>query len=317
MTSSNNNTDQPTTTSSLLDDLGEDNYNASRSKRKKNKSKNRQQANPLNPNASPADASLDAKLHSTSRARRNRLLKRSAIPAAVAALLIATTALYISFRPTRVPDFTYDPFDDVLQFALLETDFNKLPLEERLALIKDLIERLKSLSATDSALMAAFAASIEDRMRRQLEQNIKQLGNDIIESFAAEYQGVPPQDTERFLDERILDIMSFFEDLAGANIGLPRDPQERLDALKRQAQRDERVARERSPTGANARNVGNFIEFLQRDLHETSSPVTRAQNTRFLTHMSRHLRGRDPATGEKLPENQQNQPPAPPEPPPG
>lgn len=312
-----NNTNQlqhntPNPNSSLLDDLETAAFDA---KAKRNKKRRQRKApTPTHPNASPADSALDTKLATTARAKRNRFLKRAAIPASAIALIAATTTLYINFRPTSVPDFMYDPFDDVLQFALLETDFNKLPLDQRIALIKDLIERLKNLSSTDSALMAAFAATIEDKMRRQLEQNVKQLGNDIIESFASNYESVPPHLAGQYLDESLLDIMSFFEDLAGANIGLPQDPQERLNALKRQAQRDERIARERAPTGANARNVGNFIEFLQRDLHETSSPVTRARNTRYLTHLSRHLRGRDPSTGERLPDNE---PPTPqPTPPP-
>ena len=75
-----------------------------------------------------------------------------------AALVVLACAgavmLWLTLRPAPRPDFAAAPVDDLLAYSLLEEDFNRLPVEERLDLLRTLLDRFKNMSGDDSALMA-------------------------------------------------------------------------------------------------------------------------------------------------------------------
>jgi len=202
--------------------------------------------------------------------------------------------------PRQIPNIAQDPMDDVMDYVLLTDDFNNLPIDERLALVKDLINRIKTMSGEDSAMLAMFAASIEREMRRQMEENIKRLAVDVMDKYAKDYEGVPPEDADKFLDDKIVEFTRMMEDISGETSRLPEDPDERLAALRKQAQRDQEFARENAPKQMNQERVGNLIGFLRKDAEQVAGPEQRGRVTRFMRDVTRHLRGQDVSTGKPL-----------------
>ncbi|MBX3358618.1 MAG: hypothetical protein KF745_09320 [Phycisphaeraceae bacterium] len=196
----------------------------------------------------------------------------------------------IEFWPRRQPDYLADPMDEVLDFTLLTTDFNKLPIDKRLSLIKDLISRLKNMTPQDAALMAAFATRLQEEARRQLEENAKRLALDVLDTYADDYRNVPEEERARFMDQKLLEFTRMMEDLAGDRIGLSENDDERLAQLKRQAKRDQERLREGGAPPIRADRVSQLIVDMQRDAHLTS-PLQQAQMTRFMRDMVRHVRG--------------------------
>lgn len=228
---------------------------------------------------------------------RKRTIRAAIAAGAALAILAGSTGAYLLW-PRRVPDYLNDPMDQVLDFTLLTDEFNRLPLEKRLELVRDLIQRLKNASAEDSVLMAAFAASIRDKARKQLEENGQRLAIDMLDSYAAGYNHIPPQDRAAYLDEKILEFTRLMEDLSGEKSGLSDDPDERLAQIKRQAKRDQQRMSERNSDPMEPGRVFGFIGFLRDGPDRLVSPVQEARMTRFTRDMVRHLRGQDVATGK-------------------
>src|SRR5262245_35712609 len=102
-----------------------------------------------------------------------RWARRTVAVLGAVVVLAGVTVGIASLWPRATPDYLEDDMDDVLDYTLLSEEFNNLPVQRRLELIKDLVQRLKTLSADDSAVMAAFAATIREQMRRQMERNVK------------------------------------------------------------------------------------------------------------------------------------------------
>lgn len=229
--------------------------------------------------------------------RQRTLGKRMGALAALTVLLIGGIWAILALAPRPEPDYLTSDMEDVLGYTLLSDDFNSLPIGRRMELLRDLVQRLKTLSGDDSAAMAAFAATIRKEMRRQMERNIKQLAADTIDIYASDYAHVPPEEQQRFLDGAVIGFTEMMEDIAGEASPLPRNEDERLAAIKDQAKRDEGRMRESSdrPT---ARRVAQFFEFIHNDQENISDPVQRGRNVRFMRDMTRHLRGQDLATGK-------------------
>lgn len=257
----------------------------------------------------PEFMSGEARLWSVLRRLRGaedrKAMRRVGIVALVVLLLGSGAWATIEFWPHPQPDFLADPMDEVLDFTLLTGDFNKLPLDKRLGLIKDLIQRLKTMSAEDSMLMAAFATRLKEEARRQLEQNAKRLAVDMLDDYAQGYAHVPPGDRGAYLDQKALDFTRMLEDLAGERSGLAQDDNERLAQLKHQAKKDEEQMQQ-GDRKMRPEVVGGFLKFLQKDSEKLATPVQQARMAKFGRDMVRHLRGEDvdgvaprpPADGE-------------------
>lgn len=236
---------------------------------------------------------------SSARARENRRWgKRLGLISGAIVALTAGAITAVALMPTRVPDALEDDMDDVLAFALTDDAFNDLPLEERLKLIRDLVQRFKTMSGADSAAMAAFASRVEGRIRKQMEKNVKRLGVDLMDFYAAGYAGVEPEKQEEYLDDAILNMTRLMEELTGEDTGLPDDDDERLAELQRQARRDQAWMEKNRPRDMDRGRVVPFIDFLQRDAAQVADPQQRSRVTKFGRDMTRHLRGQDVATGK-------------------
>ena len=255
---------------------------------------------PRKPAKEPAAATLSRLLKRARHDEDMKWLRRVAAFTLAAALLVGGSFGVLAMIPRPLPNIAEDPMDEVMDYVLLSEDFNRLSIEKRLELVKDLIDRVKTMSGEDSAMLAMFAASIEREMRRQREQNVKRLAVDVMDKYAQDYEGVPPDSAPEFLDEKIVEFTRMMEEISGERSGLPEDPDERLAALRRQAQRDQEFARENAPKQMNQERVGNFIGVLRRDAEQVAGPEQRGRVTRFMRDVTRHLRGQDVATGKPV-----------------
>lgn len=144
---------------------------------------------------------------------------------------------WLAWRIEPPPDYETEPLDVLFDYTLLTDDFNRLSIEERLALIEQLVTRLKSFSSSDSVLLAMFATMIMGEARAQLEENISRLAIDVSDKFASEYDpNASPEAKDEFLQDAYLGMVSMF-DFADGEVG-EHTPEELLDEGRRQAKRD-------------------------------------------------------------------------------
>lgn len=200
-----------------------------------------------------------------------------------------------ALRPINAPDALRDPMRDVLGFALLSDDFNKLPIEERLRLVMDLAKRLQGMSGSDSALLAAFAAGIRGEARDRLERNVRTLGVDMMTSYANKYAQVPETQREQYIEATAVEWSKMMEALTGQERDL--DDAERLKEMKDQAERDAEQARQ-NQRPLTADRAANFFTMMQEDIASYADANQRAQTARFFRDMTRTLRGRDINTNQ-------------------
>ncbi|MGD9691129.1 MAG: hypothetical protein AB7K52_11475 [Phycisphaerales bacterium] len=196
---------------------------------------------------------------------------------------------YFEMRARPAPDYAHDDIGDVLDYTLLSADFNNLPIDQRMALIKDLVSRLKSMSAGDSELMAAFAAGITGEAREQMRTNAERLAVDLWDSYSDKYGDVPTEQRTEFLDNAFLEFTKLMEDVAG--VENDKTDNERLADARKQAKRD--AARARSELGPIPEQAGRLVKALHERGEKVTTPVQRARITRFTRDMVRHLRDQE------------------------
>lgn len=203
--------------------------------------------------------------------------------------------LFLALRPVPQPDFAEDPIDDLLNYTLLTDEFNALPVDQRLELLRELIDRLKTMSGDDSAMMAAFAASIDtDKLRKQIEENASRLALDVWDKFALDYQGVPSDNRSVYLDQVVLDMTKLLETVGG--VQSEKSDEQRLKEARDQAKRDvEMLDSGKGPTAGQLARMG---DFMRNRVGSNSSPQQQARGMQLMRDMTRHLRGQDPVTGK-------------------
>ncbi|MDX2130734.1 MAG: hypothetical protein SFY69_01620 [Planctomycetota bacterium] len=224
---------------------------------------------------------------------RRRTIRRLGAFGAGAALLLGV-GLYFVLRPTPRPDYLNDPLDDVFNYTLLTDDFNSLPVEQRLALIGQLVQRLKGMDAGDNVLLASFAAGIAGAARDQIEENASRLVLDVWDRHAAGYEDVPLEERELYLESAFIDMAETIEAITGQ----VRDVSdaERINEVRRQAARDRENLREGNnvpPPEA----IGRMAAFMNSRVGGHANPAQRARGTQMLRDMTRHFRGQDISTG--------------------
>jgi hypothetical protein len=173
--------------------------------------------------------------------RRRKTLRWSKIGAPLLVLLLAGLGWWI-WGPRLQPDYDRAPIDDVFDYTLLSDEFNRLPVEERLKLIGKLVQRMRGLSTDDSVLLAAFAAGIGGAARSQLERNASLMAIDLWDSYAKDYGKVPPEKQGDYLEEKFVEFSKTMEEISGQSRDM--SDRERVDDMKRQAQKDMKWAKE-------------------------------------------------------------------------
>lgn len=195
-------------------------------------------------------------------------------------------------RAERIPE---DPFSGDLAFAILDDDFNRLPVGERLDILLALADRLRSMSSGDSAALAAFAAGLTGAMRERIEENIRIFGVDMMASYGQRYAEIDEARRERFLEDTAVEWSRLIDRVSGQERSATDG--ERLREMQDQAERDAQRARANqnrlTPERASA-----FLEAVRSDVNEYADPTQRASTARFLRDMTRHMRGRDISTNK-------------------
>lgn len=240
-------------------------------------------------------------------ALRERLVRHKRVVTALAVLLAigAGVGLYFALRPVPQPDFLEDDFDLGLDYALLTNDFNSLSLEERDQIFTEIISRLKSMPSGDSALMAAFAATLDAKARAQMMKNVSQYMIDTWDKYAVAYDDVAADERSEFLDQTFVEFTKKFEGLAGETSN--KSDEQRLEEVRKQADRDRKNV-ESGKFNPPAQALGRVFEFMNFEVGGHASPQQRSRGQLMMRDMMRHFRGGDvngegkpatPARGDK------------------
>ena len=193
------------------------------------------------------------------------------------------------FWHVRKPDVEKDPFDDVLNYAFLTEDFNRLPVEERLKYIKETIAKFKSAGSGDSALIASFAAGIAGQAREQLMKNIVRLGTDILDRHAVGYEKAKTkEEKDKLLDAAIVDLAKLGEDLGGET--KDKTDEQRIAEAERQAKRDKDMLAKMDPQ-MRGRMAGAMLGFMMGNVADKMAPQQRARTGELMRDMTIKLRG--------------------------
>lgn len=231
-----------------------------------------------------------------------RTKKRRTISGIVLLALLAGggTAAYFALRPTPKPDYLTAPLDSILDYTLLTDEFNKLPVEERLRLVGQLVQRFKDMDASDSVMLAAFAAGIEGGVREQFEENASRLFLDTLDSFALKYDALPADATKKeridALEDAFYDMVKMGELFGGDPVTKSKD--ELIADARQQGQRDTQRQAERG--APSFRQLDMIYNTLDEGPGQFATPQSRVRITKMVVQMGRHLRGEDIETGEPL-----------------
>lgn len=204
---------------------------------------------------------------------------------------------WLWLRPAPQPDYALADLDDVFDFTLLTDEFNRLPVEERLRLITQLVNRLKDLKGNDSVLLAAFAAGIGGAAREQVEQNVSRLAVDVWDKYAKDYATVPREERAAYLESAFVEFMKMREALQGEVRDI--SDEDRVREGREEVRRDRERMRnpDRQPNG---QQLGEFFGFLDGSVGARASPAQRSRGLLMMRDMARHLRGQDIVTGKPL-----------------
>jgi hypothetical protein len=246
----------------------------------------------------PASESIRDLTEGAGKLWERKWLRRAVMSALVVMVSAGGALAYVEMRPRAVPDVFADDLSDVLDYTLLTEQFNKLPVDERLALLKRLIERLKSMDSNDSALVAGFAAGIGGKAREQLQKNAEKLMVDIWDKFAIQYGQVKPEDRDAFLDKAFVDMTKMFEDVSGFNV--PIKDEQRVEEARKQAKRDEQQMKGASARPVNVQRAAGFMGFVNERGQKLTNAEQRGRMAGFSRDMTRRLRGQDIRTGKPL-----------------
>ncbi|MBM4109571.1 MAG: hypothetical protein FJ255_12310 [Phycisphaerae bacterium] len=198
-----------------------------------------------------------------------------------------------SLVPRSRPDYLDDALDDVLDYTLLSDEFNRLPVHERLKLIRDLVERLRSMEGGDSVMMASFAAGIAGAAREQLEENIARLSVDIADTYAIRLQErlaevSTEQDRAAAIERTFLDMTREMEEIGGVRRDV--SDEERLADARRDAQRGESQMRRMNQSPRAGERAAGLFTILDSRVGSRATPTQRSRITVMIRDMSRHFR---------------------------
>lgn len=227
---------------------------------------------------------------------RAQRTKRTLVVGGAALLLGAGITAFMVLRPVPRPDYETAGLDELFNYTLLTDEFNRLPVEERVRLISQLIQRLKNMKPSESLLLASFAAGIEASARDQVEENASRLAVDAWDMFAKDYAGVTDEDRERYLEGTFVEFAKMME---LATEGKPRDvsDEDRVNEMRAQVQSDMKDIKDPENRPDNEQLAG-FLGFMNNKVASRATAQQRTRGQQMLRDMTRHFRGQDIATGK-------------------
>jgi hypothetical protein len=209
-------------------------------------------------------------------------------------VLVAAISAFFILRPIPKPDYATADIAKLFDFTFLTSEFNRLPVDERLELIGMLIKRMNSMSAGESVILAGFAAGVAGKAREQIEENASRLMIDLWDKYAIDYAAIPTEDRGAFLDVTMLDLMKTMEAMGGR----PRDisDSDRLAEIQRQSKRDAEAMR--SGQGPPPQALGRMFGYMRDNVGERANPAQRVRAQQLMVDMTRRARG-EPLTGRR------------------
>ncbi|MFI4898010.1 MAG: hypothetical protein ACIARR_09310 [Phycisphaerales bacterium JB059] len=243
---------------------------------------------PAAPRPGAARARLDALTARAADAWARPMIRRALTGVMGVALGLGAVGAYLALRPVPTPDYDADALDSLFDYTLLTDEFNRLSIDERLALLAQLRARLEGMDGRESVLLAAFAARIKGELREQLMKNVSRLGIDLADRYAAEYDPrAPIQDREAFLRDSFVDLHRRMEELGGST--REKSDEQRLAEGVRQMQRDQEILESGAVSG---KQVGEIFVFMNDVVGKHATPHERARTGVFMRDMTRVLRGK-------------------------
>ena len=233
----------------------------------------------------------DDALQEAWRTRRRQIL--GALGCAALACAIGYGAYWwieVRFRPP--PSIFDSPVDDVLGYFALD-DFSQLPVEERIRFLRELADRFRGMSQSDSATMAAFLAGLAGPAREQATQNARLLAKDVLAQGADEYFKVPEKDRGKFIDEWMVKWIKTGERIATGKDGEKSDDERLKDLQGEGARGRERAAQRPADRMPSLTDDGamRFLDFWASDVEKASSPKEQGQIVRFLGDVRKRFGG--------------------------
>ncbi len=228
------------------------------------------------------------------RESRVDLLRGGAI--AVAGVVLGAAIAFGGSDADRFPESqARDPFAGSLKTIVFESEFNRLPVQERVDLVRDLLDQMRSMDSGSSAMLAAFAAGIREEAREQLQTNARRLMVDFMDMHAKRYAAAGAAEREAMLQQSLREMVALQRELFGMDAG-EEGVEEGMERARRDAQREQRRAAENRGRLDSGEAAG-FMRWAQREGAD-SDPNQRARVTLFMRDMTRHLRGQDLDTGK-------------------
>lgn len=218
----------------------------------------------------------------------SKRFKNGVIAALVVAMLGSGGGALWYFRFREPPDYDIAGLDSVFDYTLLQDDFNKLPVKQRLELIGKLVQRLKNMNAGDSVLMAGFAAGIASQAREQLEKNASRVILDMTDQYAIEYETLSEDKKAAFLEESMANMFRTMDGLDGT------PSTKSNEEILADAKRDSKNMKDRAgklDDEQKGQRSERMFNFMREGIGGHSSPAQRARLTGFMRDMGRTLRG--------------------------
>jgi len=215
---------------------------------------------------------------------RRRIVQIGAVLLIAIACAVALMMLLGSAR--RPPSIFDSPVDDVLSFLAVE-EFSKLPLNERLEFLAEVIERFSDMDQSDSAVAAAFLAGLAGPAREQLRDNVRVLARDVLVDAADRYFSLDSDDARSaFLDEWLVGWARLGAKVTGEE--LKQTDQQILTDMHRQAGRDNEQAI-RNPIAPTEGNAWLFMDYWESEVGSVSTPGEQSKILHFIPKLREHL----------------------------
>jgi len=204
---------------------------------------------------------------------RRRWMAAAALLLAIVAALLIYQSVFGHYR--RPPSIFDAPVDNVFGF-MSEEEFNALSVDERMAIIRDILARFSGINQGDSAVAAAFLAGLTGPAMEKLANNARILGKDVLVEGATAWSNLTTEaEREAFIDQWIVKWVRFAEESTGRDTG--QTDQQVLDRMTRQAKRD--VERNQNIDADMAQQV---IDFWRQDVASVTTPREQAQLYQFM-----------------------------------
>ncbi|HZW09668.1 MAG TPA: hypothetical protein VFF69_07175 [Phycisphaerales bacterium] len=214
-----------------------------------------------------------------------RLVKRVFMAVSSVGAVALGLSVYLLVRPVPKPDYENADISRVFDYTLLTDEFNALPVEERVALIGQLYERIRGMDSSESVLMAQFFAGVAGQAREQIEKNATKLFMDAADMVAQDYAAVPEEEKGAYLEQSLVRLIrlgqAFDPELA------ERTDEEIVAQAREDAQRDHEALRDGE---LSADQGSRMLVFMGMRMDKNASMHQRQRVNLFMRDMVRHLR---------------------------